>query len=210
MAFVVAANLLVASGTSASVSPDSVQVVGLFKGSAVLLIAGKQRLLREGQTSPEGVKLVSTTSASATYQILDQQYTQSLSRATGRYQKPQKKSVIISINANGQYFARGSINRRPVRFLVDTGANSVALNSIDARRLGIDFASGQPTQVGTAGGIVNGYRVILDEVKVGEISVPFVEATVLEGAYPSYILLGTTFLSKVKIVENAGVMELIQ
>ena len=32
-----------------------VRVVGLFRGRAVLLVDGQQRLLKLGQTSPEGV-----------------------------------------------------------------------------------------------------------------------------------------------------------
>jgi aspartyl protease family protein len=39
-----------------------VRVVGLFSDRAVLLVEGRQHMLRVGQTSPEGVKLVSASS----------------------------------------------------------------------------------------------------------------------------------------------------
>ncbi len=51
--------MLVASVATAA---PAVRVVGLFKDSAVVIIDGKQRTLRVGQTSPEGVKLVSADS----------------------------------------------------------------------------------------------------------------------------------------------------
>ena len=47
------------------VQAADVRVVGLFSGRAVLLVDGQQRLLKPGQTSPEGVKLISATSEEA-------------------------------------------------------------------------------------------------------------------------------------------------
>jgi aspartyl protease family protein len=134
-----------------------------------------------------------------------------LSRAhSGGYQERKVVSQQIDINARGQYMTPGSINGRGVSFLVDTGATTVAMNSAIARFLGIDFASGQVGQSSTAGGLVRSYLVTLDRVKVGEIEVRNVRASVLEGVYPSYVLLGMSYLSEVEIREDSGLMTLIK
>ena len=193
---------------AASLVPGDVKVVGLFKGSAVIVVQGKQRLLKEGQRSAEGVLLVKASAHAATLEVAGEEYEVALSRALGSYQKPSQTSTIIAINPAGQYLAQGSINGQPIEFLVDTGATAIAMNTRAARRLGIDFAAGKPGMVSTAGGMVKSYGVMLDTVKVGDIEVKHVRAAVLEGVYPTHVLLGMTFLGKVKIVESAGMMEL--
>jgi len=188
---------------------QDVRVVGLFKGAAVLDISGKQRLLKVGKSSPEGVELFSADATGATIIVDGVQHRLELTRAhSGGYQERKVIRKQIDINARGQYMTPGSINGRSVRFLVDTGATSVAMNSEMARTLGIDFASGLVGQSNTAGGLVKSYRVTLDRVKVGEIEVRNVRAAVLEGVYPTYVLLGMTFLSEVEMNENSGLMTL--
>jgi aspartyl protease family protein len=184
-------------------------VVGLFSNTAVVKILGKQHLLKVGQTSPEGVELRHADAHTATLVIDGREYRMTLSRdPSGGYQTREVASLKIDINERGQYITPGAINGRSVTFLVDTGATSVAMNSEMARILGIDFAAGQRGQSSTAGGVVNAWRVTLDRVKVGDIEVRNVQAAVLEGMYPTYVLLGMTFLSQVEIVENAGLLTL--
>lgn len=188
---------------------QDVRVVGLFKGAAVFEIGGKQRLLKAGKTSPEGVKLLSANTVGATVIIDGVQHQLNLTRAhSGGYQERKIVSEQIDINARGQYMTPGSINGHSVRFLVDTGATSVAMNSEMARSLGVDFASGKIGQSNTAGGLVKSYVVTLDRVKVGEIEVRNVRAAILEGVYPTYVLLGMTYLSEVEMNENSGLMTL--
>lgn len=192
-----------------AIDVQDVRVVGLFKDTAVLDIAGKQQLLKVGKRSSEGVELLSADTSGAMVLINGVQHQLSLTRAhSGGYQKREVVSKQIDINARGQYMTPGSINGRSVRFLVDTGATSVAMNSEIARSLGIDFTSGRVGHSSTAGGLVKSYSVILERVKVGEIEVRNVRAAVLEGVYPTYVLLGMTYLSKVEMSENAGLMTL--
>lgn len=192
-----------------AVEAQDVKVVGLFSNTAVVKIQGKQRLLKVGQISPEGVELLSADTRMATLLIEGEQYQMGLSRdLSGGYQERRTTSLQIDINEYGQYLTPGSINGRSVTFLVDTGATSVAMNSEMARILGIDFVAGQRGQSSTAGGIVTAYRVMLDSVKVGDIEVRNVRAAVLEGVYPTYVLLGMTYLSQVEMKENAGLLTL--
>jgi aspartyl protease family protein len=204
--------LLCSLGSSLSayaLEAQDVRVVGLFSNTAVVKILGKQHLLKVGQTSPEGVELRHADAHTATLVIDGREYRMTLSRdPSGGYQTREVASLKIDINERGQYITPGAINGRSVTFLVDTGATSVAMNSEMARILGIDFAAGQRGQSSTAGGVVNAWRVTLDRVKVGDIEVRNVQAAVLEGMYPTYVLLGMTFLSQVEIVENAGLLTL--
>lgn len=60
-----------------------------------------------------------------------------------------KTEVTIPINQNREYIASARINGFQIEVLVDTGANVVAMNSFQARRLSIDYKKGTPTQVVT-------------------------------------------------------------
>ncbi|RKZ34041.1 MAG: TIGR02281 family clan AA aspartic protease, partial [Gammaproteobacteria bacterium] len=48
---------------------EKVSVQALFKDMAVLVVDGKRRTLRSGQTSPEGIKLISADSKQAVLEI---------------------------------------------------------------------------------------------------------------------------------------------
>lgn len=200
--------LVLVASLAAGVEVREVRLVGLFKNTAVLQIKGAQRTLKVGKTSPEGVKLISTERNAVVVDINGEAHRLGLARAVSRYAKEEQQSHIVAINRRGQYFTAGSINGRPVQFLVDTGATAVAMNTEQARHLGIDFSRGEPTQVGTAGGIVKAYSLTLDSVKVGGIEVRNVDAAILEGVYPAVALLGMTYLRHVKISEADGVLTL--
>ncbi len=193
-----------------------VRVVGLFSNRAVLLIDGQQRLLRPGQTSPEGVKLISATSEGAWLLIDGQEiYTHLDGRVSARKRsavagKPEAgNEVQVWRDTSGMYTTVGSINGLPVPFLVDTGATAIAMNAKQAKRLGIDFrVVGQLSGVTTASGIERAWSVKLDTVKVGELLLRNVEALVLEGAHPETTLLGMSFLGRLEISNDGRLMTL--
>lgn len=198
-----------ASAEEGSIQGLDVDVVGLFSGAAVLKIDGQRRLLKAGQRSAEGVILISADSGEAVIEYQGRQVTLELSnKVSSTYQSPEKSTVTIPRNDQGQYVTHGSINGRPVRLLVDTGANIVAMNVSTARELGVDMSTGTPMQANTAGGMRRSWQVTLEQVEVGDIRVHNVPAAVLEGGYPRQILLGMTFLQNVEISEKAGVLML--
>lgn len=187
-----------------------IEVVGLFKNMAVMGINGQQQILKVGQTSPQGVYLVSSDSEKAVVIVDGESRTLYLSRKVGSgFKKPKEVSVSIQRNNAGQYAVVGTINGRTVRFLVDTGASIVALNSVQAKRLGLDLTKGKIMQATTASGVVSSYQVTLDSVQVGGISMRNVTAAVLPGDHPVDILLGMTFLDRVVMREEKGVLLLI-
>jgi aspartyl protease family protein len=187
-----------------------VRVAGLFAGKAVLIIDGTQRLLKPGQTSPEGVKLISANSEAAVLLIDGQQVTAGMdSRVSARKRSPEVREVQVWQDKTGMYTTVGSVNGLPLSFLVDTGATAVAMNAQQARRLGIDFrVIGVKSSVTTASGVVNAWAVMLDTVKVGELLLRNVEAVVLEGTHPETALLGMSYLGRLEIDNDGRLMTL--
>lgn len=112
-----------------------------------------------------------------------------------------KGSVVSIPRTNGQFFAQGRVNTGSVRFLIDTGASTVALTLDDARRSGIDVNRlVYDRTVETANGRTMAAEVALKEVRIGGVRVTNVRALVLsEGLHIS--LLGMTYLGELQKVE---------
>jgi len=190
-------------------APD-VRVVGLFKDRAVVIIEGKQRILRVGQTSPEGIKLVAADSESALLEFEGEEFKGMLDgRVSARTRSPATEQVQIWRNPQGMYATTGSINGLPVSLLVDTGATQVAMNAAQARRLGIDYrVVGVPAAITTASRLEPAWAVTLDSVKVGEIELRNIEGVVLDGAQPETVLLGMSYLGRLEIRNDGRLMTL--
>jgi len=185
-------------------------VKGLFAGRAVLSIDGKEQLLRAGERSPEGVLLVSSSSREAVVEIENLRTTLTLSRhIAGTFVAPTEPAQVrIPRGADSHYRVSGTINGRSVTMMVDTGATALAMNARDARELGIDYRSATKIRASTAGGMVDSYAVDLARVSVGGIVLHNVRGTVIEGRFPEQILLGNSFLSRVSMSEEAGMLVL--
>ncbi|MDO3381184.1 TIGR02281 family clan AA aspartic protease [Gilvimarinus algae] len=196
--------LLCSAGWAANLS-----VKMLAKDSALIEINGKQRMMRAGQTSPEGVTLLSASRAGAELEYEGQRYSLGLEKhiATA-FEQADLPEVRIASGRGGHYEASGRINGIPVKFMVDTGATSVAMSSHAAEQLGINYRAGQEIQVSTANGIAAAYNIWLDSVSVGSVEVKHVEAAVIIGSSPRTILLGNSYLSLVDMSTEQGVLVL--
>ncbi len=200
--------LLSASLVQGADAPD-VEVVALFSGAAMLKSGQDQELIRVGEATSQGVILVSADSRSAVLRINGVEHELGISEhIASSYREASKVSVSIKINERGQYRTLGSINERQVEFLVDTGANIIAMNISTARGLGLDFEGGRTLRSQTAGGAVAATEVFLERVDVGGIKAQNVRAVVMPGDSPPYILLGMSFLQHVEMRENAGLLQL--
>ena len=102
------------------------------------------------------------------------------------------------------------INGVSVRFLVDTGATTVAMNSRDAARIGIDYRNAQRLVVSTANGVVEVRGVKLDRVQLGGITLTNVEAVVHNGDSPAIVLIGMSVLNRLEMKRDGGLMTLVQ
>ena len=199
--------LLPVDGWTAEVS-----VIGLFPGKAVVVIdGGAPRVLSVGQKPVEGVTLLSTDRESATLLIDGQKKTLGIGQHhAGAVPASSAQSVTLTADPRGHFIVDGQINGGSTRFLVDTGATAIALSSADANRLGIDYRKGQASLMGTANGTATAYRVKLDTVRVGDIVVSNVDATVLEGNAMPFALLGMSFLNRMEMRREGQTMVLIR
>ena len=187
--------------TALPVHAIEVTVIGLFPGKAVLVVdRGAPRTLAAGQRTPEGVLLVSSDSRSATLeidgkrQVLEMGQHAESAALTGAL-----SSVTIAADGNGHFMAEGQVNGAHVRFLVDTGATLVTLSASEAKRLGIDYRRGQQAVSQTANGRVLVYRVRLDSVTVGGMTIRDVDAVVNDAPGMEVSLLGMSFLNRTEM-----------
>ncbi len=197
-------------GLAALAQAADVRVQGLFPDRALLSIDGKSRMLKVGDSSPEGVKLLKVDSSAAVLEIDGKRETLGLSADIHTsLSTPQVVRVQIARDNSGMYTTTGAINGTPVGFMVDTGATSVAMNAATAERLGIPFRhEGKPVTVQTAAGAVRSWEVLLKSVKVGEIERKQVQAVVIEARSNNDILLGMSFLSTVKLEKQNNLLVL--
>ena len=186
---------------SAPAGATEVNVIGLFPGKAVVVIdRGTPRTLSAGQRTPEGVLLIAADSRSATLEIDGKRQVLELGQhaesaaLTGALQ-----SVTLASDGNGHFTAEGQVNGARVRFLVDTGATLVTLPAAEAQRVGIDYRRGQQTVSQTANGRVLVYRVRLESVSVGPMTLTSVDAVVHESPGLDVALLGMSFLNRTEM-----------
>ena len=187
-----------------------ISLYALFKDKAILHVDGTRRVLTVGAESPEGVRLVSTDTQNdeAVVELKGKRETLRLGVIVSAFQSSARESVTLYADSNGFFHAEGSINGVAMTFLVDTGANTVALNSATAKRAGIDFTKGRQGTARTASGYARMYALKLDTVKIGDIVLRNVEAGVIDGPQPEVPLLGMSFLSALDMKREGNKMEL--
>ena len=202
--------LATTAGLAAAV--EQIEVQALFGGKAMILIDGNRHTLAAGDISPEGVKLIKSTSKQAVLEIDGKQKTYQLGNTVSlNYARPKQLEETVYSDDRGMFRSVGTINGRTVEFLLDTGATTVAMNKSQAKRLGVDYRmTGEHVIVSTASDNVRGYRVKLKSVSLGKIKQRNVEAMVIDGNHPGPILLGMSFLGKLKVEKEGKAMTIRQ
>ena len=158
-------------------SLDGVRVISISGDQVIVEIGGKKRPLRVGQ------------------------------HAVGAPAADGSGKVILTADWRGHFITTGNVNGTSLRFLVDTGATSIALGPTDARRIGIDPNQGQKGLVGTANGNAVVSRVVLNTVRIGDITLHNVEAVVMPTEMPE-ALLGMSFLNRMEMQRDGNTMTL--
>jgi aspartyl protease family protein len=169
---------------------------GSMGDRALLVIDGQAKVLTAGQ-SFGGVKVDSVAPEEAHVHVngrgvvLRQGTPVNLGGGGGG---AEGQEIILSAGPGGHFRTAGMINHKPVQFLVDTGATNISMSAADAERLGVDYRQGQLTHASTANGVVNVYITTLNSVRIGDVEVYNVYATVHETPM-EFMLLGNSFLS---------------
>ena len=115
------------------------------------------------------------------------------------------RRVTLEADGRGHFQTEATINGRSVPVLIDTGATSVALRFEDMSRLGIraPLPSEYTVPIATANGNARAARVVLPEVRVGDVRVRKVDALVMPERMLSTSLLGMSFIRRLSNVEMA-------
>jgi aspartyl protease family protein len=186
-------------------------VVGLFNNKALVSInGGAPRSMSAGQTV-DGVKLIAADSEAATFLVEGKRQTLKMGQAAsvaGNAGPANNSHVSLYADQAGHFLGNLSVNGVSLKYLVDTGASTVAFNSGDAKYAKIDYEKGERVQMSTANGEVSAYLVKLNTLKIGTITLNNVEATVNEGGSPTVVLLGMSALNRLDMKRDNSIMTL--
>ncbi len=117
------------------------------------------------------------------------------------FEVPVANAAILRKDRDGHFWADADVDGTHVRFMVDTGASTVALTYRDAQRIGLepdtlDYA----WRIRTAGGEVMGASVLLEDIEIGQVRIRDVEAMILRDGL-TQSLLGMSFLNELESYE---------
>lgn len=112
--------------------------------------------------------------------------------------------IEVPLSEDGHFHLTAQVNGTPLRFIVDTGATTLALGQNDARKVGIDPTRlGYAGQARTANGVIETATVMLDSVEIGSIHDARVPALVLRSDLDQS-LMGMSYLSRFARVSIEG------
>jgi aspartyl protease family protein len=208
---VLLAALLLAGAQPCLAQEQTLNLVGLSEGRAVIVDAkGKPKVFREGDTLPNGARLLRATSESALVELNGKRSTLKMgTHVSTAAPSSSGGRVTLTADARGHFETIGTINGATVRFLVDTGASMISMGVDDARRIGINYLQGERAYSNTANGVAPVYRVKLDTVKVGDITLNGIDGLVHEGGMP-FVLLGMSFLNRLEMNRQGDMLTLVK
>lgn len=186
---------------------QAVALAGILGSKALLVIdGGAPRSVAPGD-SHQGVKVVSVGREDAVLEVGGVRRTVRLGESPVGAVAQGSQRVVLAGDSRGHFISQGQINGQAMQFMVDTGATTIAIGLPDAQRMGLNYRSGQPVRMNTANGVAQGWRLVLDSVRIGDVQVRGVEAIVTPQAMP-YVLLGNSFLAQFQMTRNNDQMVL--
>ena len=112
--------------------------------------------------------------------------------------------VEIKAERDGHFYVEATVNFRPVRLMVDTGATVVALRVSDAEAAGIRIREAEfvyPVQ--TANGTTKAAEALLESISVSDIELRNIRALIVPDDQLAISLLGGSFLHGLRRFEVA-------
>lgn len=119
--------------------------------------------------------------------------------------------ITIKRQDDGHYWLQLDVNGKPVRFMIDSGATTTAVNGNTARETGIEVdTNGYPLFLSTANGRVTAQRGVIQSLKIGRHEVGPHNVVVSE-SFGDTNVLGMNFLDSMQSWKvEANVMTLKQ
>lgn len=196
---------------SLSAQAQTVALAGMLGSKALLVVNGTAPKTVAVGESHQGVKVIATSGDQAVVEQDGKRNTLRVGEApvymSSGNSGGKGNRIVLVAGSGGHFVTAGQINGKAVQFMVDTGATSVAMGAQDAERAGVNFKAGQPVMMSTANGSVQGYRIKLDSVRVGDVEVFGVDAVVTPQTMP-YMLLGNSFLTRFQMLRENDQMTL--
>lgn len=189
---------------------QGVALSGVMGQRALLVIDGQTQVLAVG-ASARGVKLLELRGDEARIERDGKSTLLRVGAAPVSMGAPASSDggseIVMTAGSGGHFVTEGSINGRAVRFMVDTGATMIAMGQAEADRLGINWKAGERGMASTANGLIPTFRVNLAAVRIGDVVVHNVDASVSPTSMP-YTLLGNSFLTRFSMRRDNDVMRL--
>ena len=108
------------------------------------------------------------------------------------------EAIELRRQDDGHYWLQVDVNGKPVRFMIDSGATTTAMNANTASETNVDVdADGYPVILGTANGRVAAKRGIVRTLSVGPHSIENHQVVVSE-SFGDVNVLGMNFLDSMK------------
>lgn len=194
--------------TSIPVWAQDVGLAGIMGSKAMLIInGGEPQTVPVGQTL-DGVKVLSIQGDQAMIEVGGRKRPLRVGQhAIGVAGGDGSGKIMMTADAQGHFYATGTINGTSVRFLVDTGASMISLGATDARRIGLDFNRGQKALTNTANGQAVVSKTQLDTVRIGDVTLHNIDALIHQSDMPM-ALLGMSFLNRMEMQREGSTMTL--
>lgn len=118
------------------------------------------------------------------------------------------REVRLKRNRYGHYNVNGKINGHTVEFLLDTGATNISVPAKVADRIGLKRM--YEIEFYTANGLARGFGTKISDVRVGEIALTNLKASINPNVDDEIILLGMTFLKHIEFTQRGDLLILRQ
>lgn len=188
----------------------NVSLQGMLGNKALLMVGGgAPHSVAPGETY-EGVKVLSTGDDQAVVQVDGQRVTLRVGEApasVGQAPSSGGDRIALTADSRGHFLTQGSINNKPVEFMVDTGASMVAISQIEADRLGLDYKKGSQIGMSTANGTTVGWTFKVPVLRIGDVVSYDVDAVVTPAPMPM-VLLGNSYLLRFNMRRDGDQMTL--
>ena len=118
------------------------------------------------------------------------------------------KEVVLQRNRYGHYNMTGYINGVEVEFLVDTGATDISIPAHVANKIGLQRL--HEMRFDTANGVAKGYATQINRVRVGNIELTELDASINPNVDDDTVLLGMSFLKRIEFTQRGDTLVLRQ